>query len=181
MPDPKIPAADASDDDEVVVALETARTELERGSQDKAAHWLRRAAQAAAKQGRAERAAVLEAGLADLGEGTFSALEEGDAVLSDVDDFSDETIVDEAPKLPLPMGTRARAEAPVTKIATAPTPVARPPRPSKGPPTYGAVRVSVKRALGGKWEVRVLGERESAPAGEEEALLVPLKPGVKFG
>jgi len=180
MRDPKIPVADADDDDEVVVALETARTELERGSRDSAIRWLRRAVRAAQEQGRAGRAAAFEAVLVELGGGTFSALEEGDAVLSDVDDFTDETIVDEAPKLPLPGSSRPRG-APVTKIATAPTPVARPPRPSKGPPTYGAVRVSVKRALGGKWEVRALGERESAPAGEEEALLVPLKPGVKFG
>ncbi len=181
MRDSKIPVADADDDDEVVVALETARTELERGSRESALRWLRRAVRAASEQGRVGRAATLQGALAELGGGTFSALEEGDAVLSDVDDFTDETIVDEAPKLSLPGSTKPRSGAPVTKIATAPTPVARPPRPSKGPPTYGAVRVAVKRALGGKWEVRPLGERESAPAGEEEALLVPLKPGARFG
>jgi hypothetical protein len=42
------------------------------------------------------------------------------------------------------------------------------------------VRVSVRRALGGKLEARPLADNESAPAGEEEALLVPLKPGVKL-
>lgn len=178
-----IPAPDAGDDDDVVVALETARTEFERGARSEAARWLRRAIDAAASQGREDRAATLRAALAPLGEGQFSVKTEEEVVLSDVDDFSDETIVDQAPQLPpQPASSPAQpAPAAVTKIATAPTPVAQPPRPSKGPPTYGAVRVAVRRALGGKWEVRPLGERESAPPGEEEALLVPLRPGAKFG
>jgi hypothetical protein len=180
MNDLEIPAPDATDDDDVVVALETARTELERGSREDAAKWLHRAVAAASHQGRAERTAILRAALATFGEGQFAPRGDEEVALSDVDDFSDETIVDDAPQLPPQVAARPAAAPAVTKIATSPTPVAQPPRPSKGPPTYGAVRVSVRRALGGKWEVRPLGERESAPAGEEEALLVPLRPGAKF-
>lgn len=181
MNDLEIPAPDATDDDDVVVALETARTELERGSREDAAKWLRRAVAAATGQGRTARAEELRAVLAAFGEGQFTPRGDDEVVLSDVDDFSDETIVDEAPRLPPQVAARPGAAPAVTKIATSPTPVAQPPRPSKGPPTYGAVRVAVRRALGGKWEVRPLAERETAPAGEEEALLVPLRPGAKFG
>lgn len=179
-----IPAADSHDSEQVVTALETARAELERGSRTEAVEWLRRAVDAAEQQGRKERAKALQNLVAELAAETPTD-PDTEVLLSDIDDFSDETIVDQAPRIPSqpprPTAGTARSKPPITKIATAPTPVARPPRPSKGPPVYGAVRVSVRRALGGKWEVRPLGERESAPAGEEEALLVPLRPGTKFG
>lgn len=179
-----IPAADPNDSEQVVAALEAARAELERGFRAGAVEWLRRAVDAAEQQGRNERAAALQRLVAEFAADTLTE-SETEVALSDIDDFSDETIVDQAPRLPSqpprPTTEKAEAKPPITKIATAPTPVARPPRPSKGPPIYGAVRVSVRRALGGKWEVRPLGERESAPAGEEEALLVPLRPGTKFG
>lgn len=176
-----IPAADSKDSEQVVTALETARAELERGARTEAVAWLRRAVDAAEQQGRKERAEALQSLAAELAAEAPSE-PDTEVLLSDIDDFSDETIVDQAPRIPSqPPRPTAGAKPPITKIATAPTPVARPPRPSKGPPTYGAVRVSVRRALGGKWEVRPLGERESAPAGEEEALLVPLRPGTKFG
>lgn len=104
-------------------------------------------------------------------DGSGEPLLEGE-ILAEIDDFTDETIVDQIPEL---VGAPS-----VKKIATPPTPVAQPPRPSKKPSIYGAVRVSVRRGLGGTWEVRPLGERESPPAGDEEALLVPLRPGTKF-
>jgi hypothetical protein len=46
--------------------------------------------------------------------------------------------------------------------------------------THQAVRVAVKRVLGGNFEARPLGPNESAAPGESEALLVPIESGKKL-
>ncbi len=182
MRDFDLPAPENTDSDDLAVALQTARAELKRGDSSSAEEWLRKAAHAAERQGNRQRAELIARAAADLGgpdSVRFEALPGQEQVLSDIDDdFSDETIVDKAPKLPEPL-TLPKPVA-TTTIATPPTPIARPPRPSKGPSVHGAIRVSVRRALGGKLEARPLADNENAPAGEEEALLVPLKPGVKL-
>jgi hypothetical protein len=183
MSDLNLPTPEDSDSDEVAVALETARVELKRGDHTSCEQWLRKAAHAAERQGnrgRAQRIAQAAVAVGGPDSAPFEPLPGQEQVLSDIDeDFSDETIVDKAPKLPEAVTLPKPAPA-TTTIATAPTPIARPPRPSKGPSVHGAIRVSVRRALGGKLEARPLAENEAAPAGEEEALLVPLKPGVKL-
>jgi hypothetical protein len=192
MSDVTLPVPEASDSDDVAVALETARAELERGARAGCQDWLRKAAHAAERQGNRNRAQVISRAAAALAgpTGVFQPLPDQEQVLSDIDDdFSDETIVDKAPKLPdslstpKPTGTATTPKPPsaaTATISTAPTPLARPPRPAKGPSMHNALRVSVRRALGGKLEARPLADNEVAPAGEEEALLVPLKPGVKL-
>ncbi len=174
MSDARIPATRASDSDDVMFALETARARLERGAADDAARWLRKAAVAAEAKGEAARSAELRDAANTL-EGKFESLPDEEQVLSDIDDedFTDETIVDDAPQL-------SAREPSVRTIATPPTPVARPPRPSKSIPIHGAIRVSVRRALGGRLEARPLGEDEAPGEGEEAALLVPMRAGAKL-
>jgi hypothetical protein len=183
MSDLHLPAPEEADSDEVAVALETARVELKRGDHASCEQWLRKASHAAERQGNRSRAQRIAQAAVEVGgpdSAPFEPLPGQEQVLTDIDDdFSDETIVDKAPKLPEAVNLPKPAPA-TTTIATPPTPIARPPRPSKGPSVHGAIRVSVRRALGGKLEARPLAENEAAPAGEEEALLVPLKPGVKL-
>lgn len=183
MSDVTLPVPEASDSDDVAVALETARAELERGARAGCQDWLRKAAHAAERQGHRSRAQIIAQAAAAVGgpaSAPFEPLPGQEQVLSDIDDdFSDETIVDKAPKLPESLSV-SKATSTLTTTAMPPTPVAKPPRPAKGPSVHGALRVSVRRALGGKLEARPLADNEAAPAGEEEALLVPLKPGVKL-
>jgi hypothetical protein len=108
-----VPKSVAEDDDDVVVALETARVEEERGDHSEAARWLQRAASAARKQGRPERAGEVSRLAARLSGSTapppaFEPLPDPSQVLSDADeDFADKTIVD---KLPGPSSAAAASE-----------------------------------------------------------------------
>lgn len=60
-----------------------------------------------------------------------------------------------------------------------PTPIAPLSAQPKAAPHH-AIRVGVKRTLGGKFEARPLGEGEGPAAGEQEALLVPTQTGAKL-
>lgn len=192
-----VPKIVPEDDDDVVVALETARVEEERGDPSEAARWLQRAASAARKQGRPDRAGEVSRAAARLSGAPpsspapaqkFEPLPGESLVLIDVgDDFADETIVDQVPRpaknetsqarrIP-PDGTQILSEPQRTTLEK-PTPLAPLGRKNSSP--LPAVRVAVKKILGGKLEARPLETEESAQPGEEEALLVAVRPGAKL-
>lgn len=167
------------DSDDVVVALETARVQEERSEYAEAARWLQRAAVAARKQGRPERAGQLSRAAVSLNrdvpesDAKFERRPDEQQVLSEADEFQDETIVDLASKI------RDTEEKTQKTVLAHGTPVA-PLLETRSAPTYTAVRVAVRRALGGRFETRLLGEKDKLQFGEEEALLVPLAPSSKF-
>lgn len=176
-----VPAASAEDDDDVVVALETARVSEERGDIEAAIKWLHRAASAARRQGRPNRAGILSRSAAKVGAGTkFAPKEDKSQVLADIadiaeDDFAEQTIVETAEKIAQTgdggEGAKSRGVA-----FDKPTPVAPLAAQPKATP-HQAVRVAVKKILGGRFEARPLGPSESAGPGESEALLVPIEGG----
>jgi hypothetical protein len=186
MSDTLVPPAQSGDDDDVVLALETARVEEERGEHGEAARWVQRAAGAARKQGRPNRAGELsrvQAMLTDVAS-KFQKAPSLEHVLDSDDDFTEHTIVDRPPSLSEP-------EAPTPQRASAPPP---PPRPQEEPSrprqestkaaaladaAHAAVRVGVRKTTTGL-EVRVLKDGEALQAREDEALLVPLRPGTRW-
>ena len=197
MKDGLVPKIVPEDDDDVVVALETARVEEERGDPGEAARWLQRAASAARKQGRPERAGEVSRAAARLSGApasspapaqTFEPLAGEPLVLIEGgDDFSDETIVDQVPrpsKTAAPQRAGARSELAVVELdlqrttLEKPTPVAPLGRRNSSP--LPAVRVAVNKLLGGKLEARPLEADEVAGGGEEEALLIAVRPGAKL-
>lgn len=172
----------ADDSDDIVVALETARVHEERGDEASARDWLRKAASHARKQGRPERAGELARAAArwesrpqerSTASGRFERKPDTEHVLGEGDDFSEDTIVDSVASL-------QKADQSSSKhVLPAGTPVIR--DAVKGElPVHAAIRVAVKRSLGGGFEARPLGAQEAVGAGEEEALLVPLRAGAKF-
>jgi hypothetical protein len=171
-----VPAASAEDDDDVVVALETARVSEERGDIEAAIKWLHRAASAARRQGRPNRAGILSRSAAKVGAGTkFARKEEKSQVLADIaeDDFAEQTIVETAEKI----AQSGEGAAKSNGVAfDKPTPVAPLAAQPKATP-HQAVRVAVKKILGGRFEARPLGPSETAGPGESEALLVPIEGG----
>jgi len=163
------------DSDDVVVALETARVQEERSDLAEAARWLQRAAVAARKQGRPERAGQLSRAAASLSrtpevrtEGKFEKRPDQEHVLGETDEFQDETIVESAAKI-----READAGAKKTVLGSS-TPIAPLLETRPALPTYSSVRVAVRRTLGGRIEARPLAEGEKPVSGEEEAILVPL-------
>jgi len=178
-----VPRSVAEDDDDVVIALETARVEEERGDRSEAARWLQRAASAARKQGRPERAGEVSRLAARLTGSpgasstppppdVFEPLPGEAQVLLDADeDFSDKTIVDALPR------AQPSTSGPSIQISK-PTPVA--PLGPRAGATHPAVRVAVRKILGGKLEARPLEAEEAPLLGEEEALLVAVRPGAKL-
>src|SRR6187551_3485381 len=92
-----IPGPVAGDDDDVVVALETARVSEERRDLASAIRWLQRAIEAAQRQGRSERVKVLGRCVVKLGgdEPQFEPAEPEPHVRGEItdDDFSEKTIV----------------------------------------------------------------------------------------
>jgi hypothetical protein len=182
-----VPEANTEDDDDVVVALETARVSVERGDTEAAVKWLHRAASAARRQGRPNRAGSLSRSAAKLGaNGDFEAKEGEPQVLADVteDDFVENTIVETAAEIAAKSaGSVEPQEVPQVAVASPvvpplekPTPVA----PLAAQPkaaAHPAVRVAVKKLLGGKYEARPLTANESPAVGESEALLVPVEGG----
>lgn len=221
-----VPQSSADDDDDVVISLETARALETRGERKEAARWLQRAAGAARKQSRPERAGQLSRLAARLlgdvdgqprSSSKFEPLEEEAQVLRDAEDdeFSDKTIVDEVQLPPSEQvvelveddDTQPQATAldpPAPPVAEAPSPPQRPaaearekssrprvavlerPTPvaplavKKDWPVHQSLRVAVRKSLGGKLEARPLSVGEEAGSGEEEALLVPLRPGARL-
>lgn len=188
MSESVVPAANAEDDDDVVVALETARVSAERKDIEAAVKWLHRAASAARRQGRPHRAGILSRSAAKLGAAEkFERKEEGEKVFSEIseDDFAENTIVESAAEIAAKGEAEKSSKKPVrgpNKIPIMPdqpTPVAPLTAQSRAV-THQAVRVAVKRVLGGNFEARPLGPNESAAPGESEALLVPVEGGKKL-
>jgi hypothetical protein len=189
-----VPQSAAGDSDDVVVALETARVLEEAGDHAEAARWLQKAAGFARKSGRPERAGELSRAAArissdDDNAASFEPRTEEPRVLGDAEDedFSDQTIVDSAAKLraaePLPGPDTLpapRPDATVDKqLVLGGTPVAPGSTPAKLP-MHQALRVAVRRSLGGRLEARPLSTGEAAGSGEEEALLVALDPRTRL-
>lgn len=183
-----VPVANAEDDDDVVVALETARVSVERKDIEAAVKWLHRAASAARRQGRPHRAGILSRSAAKLGASEkFERKEESEKIFSELteDDFAENTIVesaaeisaqDDSEKAPKKV-TNGTHKVPLTPER--PTPVAPLAAQSKAV-THQAVRVAVKKVLGGNFEARPLGPNETSGPGESEALLVPIESGKKL-
>lgn len=188
MSESVVPAANAEDDDDVVVALETARVSAERKDIEAAVKWLHRAASAARRQGRPHRAGILSRSAAKLGAAEkFERKEEGEKLFAEIseDDFAENTIVESAAEI----AAKGEAEKSSKKAVMGPNRIPiMPDQPTPVAPltaqsravTHQAVRVAVKRVLGGNFEARPLGPNESAAPGESEALLVPVEGGKKL-
>lgn len=185
MTETVVPVANAEDDDDVVVALETARVSAERKDIEAAVKWLHRAASAARRQGRPHRAGILSRSAAKLGATEkFERKAEGEKVFAELteDDFAENTIVETADEI------AAKGEAEKSSRKSSRHPVKVPLTPDQPTPVapltaqpkavaHQAVRVAVKRVLGGNFEARPLGPNEPAGPGESEALLVPVESG----
>jgi hypothetical protein len=196
-----VPPSVSEDDDDVVIALETARVEEERGSPAEAARWVQRAAGAARKQGRPNRAGELSRVQAMLAEAAnqFQRASEPQQTLDTDDDFTEHTIVDRPPVEPTVLSPQATPpseapshipearssqlpSAPPPQVAPAPRPPSQPQKPEPlGPETHLATRVAVRKGTGGMLLVRPLRSDENPAAGEQAALLVPLDPNVRLG
>lgn len=188
MSESVVPVANAEDDDDVVVALETARVSAERKDIDAAVKWLHRAASAARRQGRPHRAGILSRSAAKLGATEkFERKEEGEKLFAEIteDDFAENTIVESAAEIAAKGDTEksskksSRGSSKVQLTPDRPTPIA-PLTAQSRTVTHQAVRVAVRAILGGKFEARPLGPNESAGSGESEALLVPVESGKKL-
>lgn len=170
-----IPGPIAEDDDDIVVALETARVSEERRDLESAVRWLQRAVSAARRQGRPERAGTISRSILKLGgpQAQFEHSTPSPHVLGEVgdDDFADETIVGSA------FGMAAKEESDL--LVPKPTPVA-PLTTQTRSPYYSTLRVAVRKALGGRFDVRSLNEGERPHAGEYEAFLVPVNAETKL-
>lgn len=193
MADIVFPKTAVDDDDDVVIALETARVEFERGDHSEAARWLHRAASAARKQGRPDRAGELSRIASKLAPRVqakpdterFERKPEPNHLLTDAeDDFGDETVVDKV----VPVGLAVPPPVVQMNVKSAVEPVrSQPPRPKRTevaqslvePPLLSACRVAVKRE-GSKLSARVLRDGEVLASDEEEAILVPMNAGVRF-
>jgi hypothetical protein len=191
-----VPATIAEDSDDVVVALETARASEESGDLESASKWLHRAAAAARHQGRPDRAGALSRAAARLARASanFEKKPDEQQVLSDFeeDEFSEKTIVEttaqivdkekDEQKSVDPVETKHRPKPPtqggLAPLVDKPTPVAPLTQPRAA--AHHAIRVGVKRRLGGNYEARPLSEGEAPAAGEQEALLVPTQTGSKL-
>jgi len=170
------------DSDDVVVALETARVQEERADLAEAAKWMQRAAVAARKQGRPERAGQLSRAAASLSrspeeatEAKFEKRPDQEQVLGASDEFQDETIVESAANL-----READKVSKKTVVLGSSTPVAPLLEARPALPTHASVRVAVRRTLGGRIEARPLAEGEKPVSGEEEAILVPMHAQTKL-
>lgn len=169
------------DSDDIVVALETARVQEERSELAEAARWLQKAAVAARKQGRPDRAGQLSRAAARLvgspgaeqSKAKFEKSPDSEQVFSEIDEFSDETIVDSVEKL------RDEDQTASKHVLPSGTPIA-PGADKRSVPLHQAIRVAVRQSLGGRLEARPLGAREKPAKGEIEALLVPTTSDTKL-
>ena len=180
-----VPATVPEDDDDVVVSLETARVSEEREDLEAASKWLHRAAAAARRQGRPERAGNLSRLAAQvLGEQRFERKPDEEHILGELeDDFADSTIVETAAEIAkkaesdvTPETAGLAASAPLLREPTPVAPLLNQPKAA----VHQALRVAVRKVLGGKFEARPLGALEVPRRGEQEALLVPVQGGTKF-
>lgn len=180
-----VPATVPEDDDDVVVSLETARVSEEREDLEAASKWLHRAAAAARRQGRPERAGTLSRFAAQvLGEQRFERKPDEEKILGEFeDDFTDSTIVETAAEIAKKAESDSLSEAQEPSesapLLTQPTPVA-PLLDQPKAAAHQALRVAVRKVLGGTFEARPLGALEVPRRGEQEALLVPVQGGTKF-
>lgn len=173
-----VPATVPEDDDDVVVSLETARVSEEREDIEAASKWLHRAAAAARRQGRPERAGALSRLAAQVfGDGRFERKPVVEQVLGEFeDDFADSTIVETAAEIAQKADSAQGSKGPVLREPTPVAPLLNQPKAA----AHQALRVAVRKVLGGKYEARPLGALETPRKGEQEALLVPVQGGTKF-
>lgn len=189
---PIVPEVQSADDDEVVVALETARASEEGRDIEAAVQWVQRAASAARKQGRPDRAGVLSRAAAELAGSAerFERTPDETQTLGEMaeDDFSDSTIVDSAANIAAMTDSRPQPS-PDTKAVLAPsveqfplsgpTPIA-PRLQAKKAAASREIRVAVKRGPEGIFEARPIERGDELAEDEQEALLVPIAPESKF-
>ncbi len=171
-----VPEPVAQDDDDIVVALETARVSEERRDIESAVRWLHRAVSAARRQGRPERAGTITRCILKLGgsEDDFEKSTSEPHVLSEIadDDFTEETIVESSFDLAAQEVASPGAFSPPSQREVAPSPPEL--------PIYSSIRVAVRKLLGGQLKVRPLGQSDKLQSGESEAFLVPTAPDVRF-
>lgn len=175
----RVPASVVGDPTDVSVALEVAGALWEKGDNDEAVRWLRRAGEAAGEAGNSERAAVLGQAAGDL-----------QASLELRRDSAPEPVAKPIPPtMPAPSSPAATTQVTAASRAPAPHPGLRsaskpPPLPqthvvATGPSILethggGRIRVSVKTSVRdpGLLLIRPLGEGQTAPGGTREAFLV---------
>lgn len=175
MAKPQIPDSTALDSDELVEALETARTLAEEGSAEEVKTWLMNAASAARRQGRGARAGEI----ARVAAG-WSNSESVRPVphLFDIgaEDFQDETIVDQRSKFAIADEAEAleitvskhvvvseRQQKDITaRVRREATPAVR---------AKGRVRIALRRDEKEKFAFRVLTDAEQPAEDEKEAFL----------
>lgn len=171
MADRTVPPTVPDDDDDVVVALETARVSEERDDLEAASKWLHRAAAAARRQGRPERAGTLSRCAAHvLGTEHFEKKPDQEQLFREIeeDDFDESTIVETAeqiakkdrPQVPNPPTEPVIVEKSTSKVSEA----------ASGQP----IRVAVRALSGQRLETRRLSDTDTLKVGEYEALLVPV-------
>jgi hypothetical protein len=185
------PNALSDDPKTVVMALETGKTEWNRGDLHEAVRWIRRAADAAEAAGNDMRALSLARMAADLKSSlelpaTIVPPRDEGAALAPFDDFNDKTIVDspvalfaQKPLAPVsdPDDTfESESESKPARATNGHAAVV--PRLKKR--TALRVAVSAISASDGTLRVRVLDESGDAAGGEAEALLVVLDPDAEL-
>ena len=176
MGDRTVPSTVPDDDDDVVVALETARVSEESSDLEAASKWLHRAAAAARRQGRPDRAGMLSRCAAQiLNDGKFEKKPNEEQLFREIeeDDFSESTIVETADEIAKKSASVQPVPHPDSIIVDKPTPVAPLTESYQPAESQESIRVAFKKVLGGKFEARPLRPGEKVGAGEQEALLVP--------
>jgi hypothetical protein len=164
MDQPLVPPIHPDDDDDVVVALETARLEEERGAAQAAATWVQKAASAARKQGRPNRAGELSRAQAMLGLRAGRTTTTAPPPPPMDDDFSEKTIVDRIQSL------SARSDEPSSNAESSVSsePAAVLPEGALRFP----MRVAVRTLSDGRLDVRIFADAQTLQPGEVEAFLV---------
>jgi hypothetical protein len=181
------PRPEASDSDDVLLALETARALETQGEFREAARWLRRAAEEAEQEGNDERVLTLARAAADLASAIGSSPPGGDAVTMRA---PSEQVADKIepeypattppagsfdPTIPPPGALPATAVAPPSSESATVSPVASGASRTERTMRMGAIRVAITEGAirGAKsFSVARLDGAELPPAGASEAMLV---------
>ncbi len=175
MESPIIPASTALDSDELVEALETARTVAEQGKIPEVQTWLMNAASAARRQGRGARAGEIARAAAGWSESNPVTPELLDFETSG-DDFQDETIVDQKAKFSLSdelptleltvpkevVVSELQQQEISARVRRAATPAVQ---------AKGRVRIALRQDENEEYTFRVLNESDKADEHEKEAFL----------